>query len=178
MSFQPILSWLPPCTGLAKNPMMVCVRTVLKNGVFSMAVSTLICWSEGSAENFVAVGNICVVCACSSAMPFVYCGWLFLAKVESALSMKLMTRASRAPGVSSVGMIWAAIGLDLHGLIGREELEADRLARLRSPQHVFFGGKNARVVRRDPGAAQARRGFDEKASSGFSSGAHGVSFSV
>ena len=42
-------------------------------------------------------------------MPFVYAAWVFLAKVVKARSMKLMTRASRAPGVSSVGIICAAI---------------------------------------------------------------------
>ena len=79
--------------------------------------------------------------------------------------MKLMTRASRAPGVSSVGMIWAAIASISAACSGVKNWKLHRLARLRGLEHVVFGGQNARVVRRDPGAAQARRGFEKKAAS-------------
>ena len=98
-------------------------------------------------------------------MPFVYAAWLFLANVVSARSMKLMTRASRAPGVSSVGMICAAMASTSSRLIWREEPELHRPAGLRRLQHVVFGCENARIVRRDPGSAEPRHGIKEKRSS-------------
>ncbi len=79
--------------------------------------------------------------------------------------MKLMTRASRAPGRFVGRNDLGGHRFDLDRLFGREELELHRLAGLRGLQHVVLGGQNARVVRRDPGAAEARRGIEEKGSS-------------
>jgi len=43
ISFHPIRSRLPPYSGLARNPMMVCRRTCSKNSVFSMFLRSSIC---------------------------------------------------------------------------------------------------------------------------------------
>ena len=68
--------------------------------------------------------------------------------------MKLTTRASRAPGVSSVGMIWATTASTLDHLFRREKREAIGLAGVSGGQHELLRSHDARIVRGDPGGAQ------------------------
>ena len=141
--------------------MIVCVRTVLKNGVFSISVSTLIC-CRAERREFGGIRVKLLGLRLKILQPlnvgrlfgFVECGQSPVDEVQAAG----LTCAGAAVGGDDL----VRHGLDLRGLSIRKD---GKLRRLASLARIFLSGKYVMVVGRDPCRVQPPYGIYEERSS-------------